>query len=643
MGKLGKKARKFAKKNLQSVLRQRRKNKAFLSKKKSYSRNDGDDVEDQPGNTVELCSGRNDNDEDIVNASLDAVFRKDDTDVFGDISDSDGYLSEDSSCPKNEGSAMEDFLEEDGGEGELSLQNKEIRKELAIQKKKLELLQKKDPDFSKFLQSYKDTENSRGDVNKFSDEDESENENDVAEGHSKFLTSAEIYSWCQMVKEQNSNPALTCLLNAYRAACHYGAESSGHRIQNREAFCSIVVFVLSEVDNVFRSQLQLSAKSCKKETLNELKNSAKWKKLKPLVKSYLRSTLFLLNQVADSDILVFALSRLKASLMFFTFFPTLLHRLIKITVSLWATGGDVLSAASFLIVRDVAAIFSDYLETCLAKTFVAYMDHCRASESGTMRNTQFFSDSIVELCSLDVPKSSFKVQASISQLSKIVQSGMQTKKKEALKKICSWEFVNCIDLWVKFVTANLQEFDLQALLFRTIQLVNGVACIFTGPRYLPLRIKCIQWLNNLSTSSGIFVPVASYVLDVLEYKTVKDRNSEVSLGLSNTLKLPKSFVKSQAFQEECLLFVIEQLCVHFAQWSYHISFPELATIPLIRLRKFHDNTSNEGHRRLVKRFIDQVEHNVDFVQKRRDEVAFSPNDHQSVEQFLLFALNSWVY
>lgn len=30
----------------------------------------------------------------------------------------------------------------------------------------------------------------------------------------------------------------------------------------------------------------------------------------------------------------------------------------------------------------------------------------------------------------------------------------------------------------------------------------------------------------------------------------------------------------------------------------------------------------------------QVEQNVDFVQRKRDEVAFSPKDHQSVESFL---------
>jgi nucleolar complex protein 2 len=71
--------------------------------------------------------------------------------------------------------------------------------------------------------------------------------------------------------------------------------------------------------------------------------------------------------------------------------------------------------------------------------------------------------------------------------------------------------------------------------------------------------------------------------------------------------LPKYWLKSQNFQEECVSSAIELLSVHFAQWSYHISFPELATIPLIRLRKFHETTTVERFKRVVKRFIDQVQ------------------------------------
>lgn len=55
-----------------------------------------------------------------------------------------------------------------------------------------------------------------------------------------------------------------------------------------------------------------------------------------------------------------------------------------------------------------------------------------------------------------------------------------------------------------------------------VQIINGVALLFPGPRYLPLRLRCSQWLNHLSGSSGVFIPVTSLVLDVLEYKITKD-------------------------------------------------------------------------------------------------------------------------
>lgn len=72
------------------------------------------------------------------------------------------------------------------------------------------------------------------------------------------------------------------------------------------------------------------------------------------------------------------------------------------------------------------------------------------------------------------------------------------------------------------------------------------------------------------------------------------------------LQLPKNWLKSQNFQERCIFSVIELLAGHFAQWSFHISLPELATIPIMRLKKFIERSTMEGLKRVVKRFIDQV-------------------------------------
>lgn len=633
MGKLGKKARKFAKKNLQSVLKRQRKVKSFF-KKKASKRDERAQAEDSDGEREEKYSGRNNEVEDFKDISLDAVFGEDDSDMDGDDSDSDGYLSEDTSCSYNGETRIENHLEEYNGGGDLSVQNKEIHLELAKKMKRLNNLKAKDPEFAKFLESNKEHLQTLRDEENYSDEEESDEDGRESTNKMGNLSSSTVDSLCEVVKEQNNVPAFVRLLNGYRAACHYGSESPTI-VEDSHTFCKILAFMLHEADNIFRKILGISGSNDRKEAILELKNTSKWKTLKPVVKSYLRSTLFLLNEVTDSQILAFALTRLKASIVFFAAFPPLLGRLIKISVHLWATGKGTLSACSLLIIKDVAVVFnSNCFETCMIKAYKAFIDHCKFVEPVLFKHQQFLKSSFIELCSQDLQKAYSKAVVSIQQLAKILQLGLRTKK-EAVKKICSWQYANCVDLWVAFISLNIHDYDLQPLLYTIIQIINGVAVLFPGPRYMPLRVKCIQWLNTLSESSGVFIPITSLVLDILEYKIGKESlKPGKDFSFSSAVKLPKHWLKSRNFQDECVFSAIELLAVHFAQWSYHISFPDLATIPLIYLRKFHETTTVESLRRVVKRFIDQVEQNIEFVRKKRDEVTFSPNDQQSVESFL---------
>ncbi|GER51275.1 nucleolar complex protein 2 homolog [Striga asiatica] len=639
MGKLGKKARKFAKKHLQSVLRNRRKTKALFKKK--ARKGAPNDTEEQLDNQSRVSNGRNTESEDVGNISLDAVFMENATDEVEDASDSDGYLSEDSGCPYDVETETDETPEGEIARSTFSAQNKELQADLVIQKKKLDRLSKKDPEFSKFLESFSNSAEEFQNEDEYSDEDESSDQEDQGEDNPskdqrKLLTNRVINTWCQMIKEERNQSAFINLLNAYRTVSHYGSGSIGHKIENSETFCNILVFTLTNADDLFRGLTEISSSKSTKETLLELKKTSKWKDLKPLIKSYLRSSLYLLNQATDSDILVFAITRLRASLIFFFAFPSLIDRLIKAAVHLWATSGEILSSASFLIIRDIAAMSSsNYFDTCLSKVFAAFISFSRVLEISDIRQMQLMRDCVVELCSIDVQKSSVKALASLSQLAKILSWGVQTKKKEALGKICSWEYVNCIDVWVRFTSTNISDYELQSLVFMTTQVINGVAHMFPGPRYFPLRLKCVEWLNCLASSSGNFIPLASLVLDILEYKVGKEgKTAGNAFDVISLLKLPKHYLKTRSFQDECFHLAVEQLSSHFAQWCYHISFPDLATIPLARLRKIHEIMTIESLRRTLKRFIDQVEQNVDYVQTKRDEVSFSPHDHQSVDSFL---------
>ncbi|KAG6412697.1 hypothetical protein SASPL_125382 [Salvia splendens] len=545
MGKLGKKARKFAKKHLQSVLKQRRKTKALFKRKAPklnscafihvqflYTAENGlnDSEEETVDEYAGTFNGRNSEPESTVITSLDAAFTENETDEIALASDSDGYLSEDPSCPYSVESETEKTLE-DTIVTVYSAQNSKIQSDLSALKKKLDRLRKKDPGFNNFLESFK---------------------------------------------------------------------SSAETIQNED----------SGMVKVF--------------------NTAR------LIYGNVKKPSIMPDSITDSEILTFAMMRIRASLIFFVAFPSLVQRLLKATVHLWATSGRVLSSASFLVIRDVAAMFgSDHFDTCLAKTSISFLSRSRVTEITDIEHMQFLRDCIVELCCLDVQKSSVKAVASLSHCANIFSLALQTKKKEAVRKICSWEYVNCVDMWVRFISANIRDFDLQSLFFMTVKLINGVAHMFPGPRYLPLRLKSIEWLNCLSSSGGTFIPVASLVLDILEYKVVGEgRKAQIAIDTATVLKLPKHYLKSKSFQDECFQSAVKQLALHFSQWSYHISFPDLATIPLIRLRRILDITTLESLRRIVKRMIDQVEQNVDLVQKKREDAPFSPLDHQSADSFL---------
>ncbi|MFS7992352.1 putative nucleolar complex protein [Helianthus anomalus] len=636
MGKLGKKARKFAKKNLPSVLKQRRKNKIVFKKRPSKKdKNDG--AVKEVVKAAELSNGRNSDKEVTVTTSFDVLFSEDDDTLVLYDSDSDGYLSEDPSCGDLVGNDDDVTLEDAEHKRTLSVNNKKVYEELAAQKKLLDKLKKKDKKFVKFLESYNKGEISEN-QEMYSDEDDDHMElDDTTTTKYKVLTSSVISKWSKLVTEGHNKPALINLINAYRAACHFGPEETGPTIQDSETFCNVYTFMLSEADNIFRVLLKIPI-NCKKETLLELKNTSRWKKVQPMIKSYFRSTLFLLKQVTDSEILTFSITRLRASIVFFAAFPSLLNRLIQIIVPLWATGGGTLSVSSSLILQDVVSVCgSNHFDACFIKTYKAYISRCRNIETVDTKHIEFLRDSFINLCSLDLEKSSNKALVSIQQLTNILKHARQQENKEAIKKIYSWQYVQCIDIWVLFISANVNECDVQSLLYAMIQLINGVACLFPGPKYLPLRIRCVQWLNKLSSSCGVFIPVASLILDMVEYKVNKEGGkSRKRVKLASDLKLPKFWLKSQNFVEQCVNSAIELLVVHFFQWSYHISFPELAVIPLIRLKKFYERSTAESLKRVVKRLMDMVEQNVEFVQKKRDDVAFSPKDHESVDQFLQF-------
>ena len=110
---------------------------------------------------------------------------------------------------------------------------------------------------------------------------------------------------------------------------------------------------------------------------------------------------------------------------------------------------------------------------------------------------------------------------------------------EDLRKIDNWQYINCVNLWVRFLCCNYKDYNLNPLFSQVLQVIRGVAHLFPGTRYLPLRLKLVQMLNELSTCSQMFFPIPSLLFDCLEFREVsqKEQTQKTKVNFSSLLKV----------------------------------------------------------------------------------------------------------
>ncbi|KAF7837124.1 nucleolar complex protein 2-like protein [Senna tora] len=514
----------------------------------------------------------------------------------------------------------------------------------------LQRLHQKDPEFYEFLKEH-DKE-----LLQFDDEDiDEEFDIDVEDGDpevdekanklvipdreqeslKKSITTAMVDSWCKAIEDNRNLSAVRSLMKAFRTACHYGDDGEGESmtkfsIMSSSVFNKLMLFVLNEMDGILRNLLKLPAFGGKNETIKDLMSTKLWKSHSHLVKSYLGNALHILNQMTDTEMISFTLRRLKYSSLFLAAFPALLRKYIKVALHFWGTGGGTLPVVSFLFLRDLCIrIGSDCLDDCYRGIYKAYVLNCHFVNAVKLQHIHFLGNCVIELLGVDLPSAYQHAFVYIRQLAMILRDALNTKTKEAFRKVYEWKFMNCLELWTGAICAYSSESDLKQLAYPLTQIISGVARLVPTARYFPLRLRCVRMLNRIAASANTFIPVSMLLLDMLEMKEL-NRPPTGGVGqavdLRSILKVSKLTLKTRAFQEACVFSVVEEVAEHLAQWSYSVAFMELSFIPLVRLRSFCKLTKVERFRKEMRMLIRQIEANSDFVNGKRMSVSFLPND-----------------
>ncbi|MCO5547204.1 hypothetical protein L7F22_000649 [Adiantum nelumboides] len=632
MGKTVKSAKKFAKKHLKSTIAHRRKLKPIKKAFKRKLASAGRQAVGKSDAAVEKLAATKKIEDMNADEFLDGDFLSDGNDDNASISSDDDDVDFDEGADTKD--LNRDFIDitpaglqddeseddEDGEDSSVHSQNKMLLSEVEKHRKQLEKLKEKDPEFFKFLEvhdkellEFSDEEQTGADDTKEAlllSKDTKKGLSQVGESSSRLTTSL-VEAWCRVIKEKQHMGTVCNLLRAYRTACHYGdgeeeAFTNNFSIASSHVFNKVMFFTLSEMDLVFRKILGIDAKDG---FVFEPDKFSRWKKVEPLVKSYLGNTLHILTQMTDNQMISFTLKRLKASTCFIGALPRFARKYLKVALHFWGRGEGSVSLVSFFFVREMALLMgTDQLDACLKGIYKEYAANCKFVTASALPRIRFMVNCVVELYGVDLAASYQQAFVFIRQLALILRNALTMK----TKKLKSWPPVEC------------KPFSNPVDLLSQEQVKERHCCLEVSKFFLA------------SAATGIFIPVSALLLEMLEFKEMNKTPTGVgkSVDFGCVLKVSKANLRTRAFQDECIAATIEQLAEHLQEWSYSVAFPELALVPVLGLRRFVKATKVDRFGRQVKQLVDHIEQNIEYVGRKRDGVNFSPKDSQLVTSFL---------
>mmetsp|Transcript_9672 Transcript_9672/g.21808 ORF Transcript_9672/g.21808 Transcript_9672/m.21808 type:complete len:879 (-) Transcript_9672:95-2731(-) len=414
-----------------------------------------------------------------------------------------------------------------------------------------------------------------------------------------------------------------------------------------------------------------------------LSKSPNWLSLRPLIESFLKSTLHILSEAGkEAKLLQFTLSALSKYIPYLTAFPKLGKPFLKTTVQLWSAPLDTsedynaVRLQAFLRIRQLAITQPyPFIEETLKLTYLSY---AKRSKFGTAANVTsvlptltFMGNCVVELYTLDYASAYQHAFVYVRQLALHLRSAYMKQTPESKSVVCCWQYVHCLKLWTAVLCAACggnktgqqdasssklgggvgkdEEANLlRSLVYPLTEIIMGLCRLVPVAQFVPLRLHCVRLLQQLASSTETYIPTTSLLIGVLDLKEVgmkplrdggkgkgKKKNKLANvrgLRLPLILKLPKEgTLRTMEQLDNVLKEVFVLLNREVDLYRYSPGFPEFTYAISQRLRKFNKEISNGRWRAYSKGSMELCEKYSAFAINGRSTLADAPKDVRRLE------------
>ena len=614
MAKLTKRTKKFMKNKLDQTLKQRQDAK----KKQKYTQNKGKRVNDEPTEEKE-------EEPEVVESQAPAM-------------SVDDFLS----GGFREGMEGEDE-EEEAEEDDDDLDEVDDIEDAEAHAQDLAQLAEKDPEFYKYLQ---ENDQELLHFGQGEDEEEEEDEEKEEEEDERLLTMDMLQQWQKSLLRHRSPRALRRLLLAFRSvlSSHDDEVQHAFHVQDSRVFSKLIITTLKYMPMVM--EYHVPYKKTADGRFKVQTHTQKWHVLHRPVRSYFMSVIKLLQTLPEADMVYVALNESAKMVPYLHQDRRVARDYVRTLLGQWSSGEDRIRLAAFscLYVTTASALDDDMVDFCLKSTYHTLIRNTRNTKPHTLEHIALMKNTACELFTLHADASYQQAFGFIRQLAISLRNCLKLKTQEQFQTVLQWPYLHCLDFW-SLVLAKTCHVDreqgvpshMRPLIYPLVQVSLGVGRLVPMSRYFPLRLHVIESMLRLIQATHVYVPLAPLIIEVLESAEFQRRGKGATLkplDLETTFRAPAAYVRTRIYADQLADEFAYVLLEFLATQARHIAFPELVIPITVQLRRALKTSPCVRLNEAVRPLLDKIRMNATWIEQRRSQVEFAPNDQSQVDAFL---------